>query len=157
MSRYAQDTSVSVGKSQAEINATVTRYGADAFSFAQETTPEGERAAVSFRYNGRLVRFLVEMPERSEFALTETGRERSPSSMATAWEKACRQRWRALALAVKAKLEVVESGIASFDEEFMPYLVLPDGQTVAQSALPSLLKALDAGEMPPRLLSASVA
>jgi hypothetical protein len=41
-----------------------------------------------------------------------------------------RRRWRSLALAIKAKLEVVASGIATFDEEFMAHLVLPDGTTV---------------------------
>ena len=42
----------------------------------------------------------------------------------------CRQRWRALNLAIKAKLEAVESGIVTFDQEFLAHIVGPSGQTV---------------------------
>lgn len=154
MARYASDTSVPVAKSQAEINATVVRYGADAFSFAQERTEKGEKAMVSFRIHDRLVRFLVVLPDRKDYETTETGRDRSMEAARKAWEQACRQRWRALSLAVKAKLEVVESGIATFEEEFLPYLVLPDGSTVAQHALPAVRKAYDSGNMPKALLPA---
>ena len=62
MPRYAADTSVAVEKSRAEIEATLRRYGADAFVFAED------RGAVTimFRINGRMVRFLLAMPGASQ-------------------------------------------------------------------------------------------
>jgi len=39
------------------------------------------------------------------------------------WEQGCRQRWRALCLAIKAKLETVESGISHFEDEFLSQIV----------------------------------
>lgn len=42
-----------------------------------------------------------------------------------AWEQACRQRWQALLLAIKAMLEAVAAGIAQFEDEFLAYLVDP--------------------------------
>lgn len=37
-----------------------------------------------------------------------------------------RRRWRALLLGIKAKLEYVQSGIATFDEEFLAHIVIDD-------------------------------
>jgi len=68
-----------------------------------------------------------------------------------AWEQACRQRWRALNLAILAKLEAVEAGITTFEEEFLAHLVLPNGKTVGQWAVPAVGKALSDGKMPPLL------
>ena len=64
-----------------------------------------------------------------------------------------RRRWRALALSIKAKLETVESGIAEFETEFMPYMVLPNGKTVAENILPEIERAYSTGKMP-KLLEA---
>jgi len=54
-------------------------------------------------------------------------------------------------LAIKAKLECVESGIASFEEEFLAYIVLPNQQTMGQLALPQIAQAYGGGKMPPLL------
>lgn len=67
------------------------------------------------------------------------------------WEQACRQKWRALALVVKAKLEAVESGISEFEEEFLAHIVLPDGQTVGRWMQPQIADAYGSGKMPPML------
>ena len=44
-----------------------------------------------------------------------------------AWEQVCRQRWRALLLIIRAKLEAVASGITTLENEFLANIVLPDG------------------------------
>lgn len=62
-----------------------------------------------------------------------------------------RTRWRCLLLSIKAKLETVESGISTFETEFMPFTVLPNGQTVAQHALPYISEAYELKKMPPLL------
>lgn len=150
MSRYAEDTTVSTEKSRAEIEATLTRYGADQFMYGWDQ----EQAVVQFRMAGRHVRFLLPLPDKNddEFRMTPAKKyERSPTDQLKAWEQACRQRWRALALVVKAKLEAVETGITTFDDEFMAHLVLPDGSTVGQFMGPQIAAAYDHGTMPSML------
>jgi len=103
---------------------------------------------------GRQVKFLLPMPDRNErqFTHTEaTERERSPAQAEAAYEQAVKQRWRALALVIKAKLEAVESGITEFEDEFMAHIVLPDGTTMGAWARPQIAQAYDSGKMPPLL------
>jgi hypothetical protein len=149
MTRYAENTSVSSEKSRAEIEQTLARYGADGFMYGWD----GGTAVLAFQMHGRRIRFDLQMPERHdrEFSLTETGRERAPAQAAKAWEQACRQRWRALALVIKAKLEAVESGITEFEEEFLAPIVLPNGGTVGTWMLPQVGEAYQTGKMPPLL------
>lgn len=145
MSRYAANTQVSSDQSRAEIERTLQRYGADAFGYAWE----GERAVVQFRARGRFVRFALPLPDPADPDFTHHSRgRRTPDAQAKLHEQAIRQRWRALALAVKAKLEAVESGITTFDEEFMAHIVLPDGSTVGQFMQPQIETAYEQGEMP---------
>lgn len=149
MSRYAENTSVSSERSRAEIEQTVSRYGASGFMYGWD----GGTAVMAFQMNGRRIRFDLTMPDRNsdEFTTTETGRERAPAQAAKSWEQASRQRWRALALVIKAKLEAVESGITEFEEEFLAHIVLPNGGTVGGWMLPQVKTAYDSGNMPPLL------
>ena len=87
-------------------------------------------------------------PDGDEFTQTPTGRYRSPAQARVGWEQATRQRWRALALAVKAKLEAVEAGIATFESEFLAHIVMDDGQTIGEKLLPQIDRALMAGKLP---------
>jgi len=145
MTRYARDTEVSSQRSREEIERTLQRYGATGFLYGWE----GDTVMLGFRMAGRMVRFRLTMPPRSEFTLTETGRERtSQDAINAAWEQACRQRWRALALVIKAKLEAVESQITTFEEEFLAHILLPDGRTYGQFAVPQIAAAYDQGKMP---------
>jgi hypothetical protein len=148
--QYAKDTSVSSEQSQAEIKKTLTRYGATKYAYIEEE----ERAAIMFEVLNRRIRFVLPLPDRNDNRFWETpGRKllRSPEAAFKEWEQASRQRWRALALAIKAKLEAVESGIATFEEEFLSYIILPDGQTVGQHVLPNVERAYATGQMPPLL------
>lgn len=146
---YADKTSVGTSQSIIEIERTLTRYGADQFMYG---TQPG-KVAVGFVMGGRQVRIVVPLPEKTDkqFWITETGKKRSESVALKEWEQACRQRYRALALVVKAKLEAVEAGITTFDEEFMAHLVLPGGQTVGQRLLPEINEAQRTGKLPPLL------
>jgi hypothetical protein len=148
--QYAKDTSVSSEKSQAEIRKTLTRYGATTFGLLEE----GARAAIVFEVSNRRIRFNLPLPDPNDdqfFRIPRRYERRSPEAARQKWEQACRQRWRALALAIKAKLEAVESGIATFEEEFLAYVVMPDGQTVGQHVLPNVATAYATGQMPPLL------
>src|SRR5438045_4151956 len=97
---YAQETSVSVEKSRAELETTLRKYGADAFGYATDAT----RAMIQFRAQGRYVKFLLPLPDPKEKRFWRCGRynnlTRSADAAEREWEQACRSAWRALLLCV---------------------------------------------------------
>ena len=111
------------------------------------------RAVVAFAAEGRQVRFVLPMPDPQarEFARTPTGRERAAKAREEAYEQAVRQKWRALALMVKAKLEAVSSGIVTFEQEFLPHIVLPGGATVYEHVAEGVERAYVEGRVRPLL------
>lgn len=145
--RYAQGTTVSSELSRIEIEKTLLRYGATGFAYAMTSTA----AMICFTMQKRRVRFILPLPQREEFSLTPTGKRRVENSQTEAWEQACRQRWRALNLVVKAKLEAVESGISCFEQEFMANIVLPNNTLVGDFMIPQIRTAYATGNMPPML------
>lgn len=153
MTRYAQDTTVPADRSRAEIERTLTRYGASAFAYGWE----GDRGIVGFKFDGRHIRMTLTMPDRESLrrapdkGRTMGYRNRTDAQLETAYDQACRQRWRALALVVKAKLEAVESGISTLEREFLADMVLPEGQTVGEWIAPQLETAYRNGGMPEML------
>jgi hypothetical protein len=64
-------------------------------------------------------------------------------------DAATRQRWRALVLVLKAKLEAVASGISTLESEFLAGIVLPNGMTLGQAVLPRLSEAVSSGRLLP--------
>lgn len=144
MSQYAKSTNVSSELSRLEIEKILIKYGADNFAYA---TTNG-KALIGFTMHGKQVKFLLPLPLKEEFALTEKGRERTENSQYEAWQQACRQRWRALKLVIQAKLEAVECGISVFEEEFMANIVLPGGQTVGDFMKPQIEQAYLSGAVP---------
>lgn len=150
MPTYAAETAVSTEASRAEIERTLRRYGASSFAYGWSA----DQALVGFEAGGRQVRFTLDMPRRDDRAFTHTpsrGMRRTPAQAEAAWEQGCRQRWRALALVIKAKLEAVEAGITTFEDEFLAHLVLPNGATVSTWLGPQLEAAYDLGRMPAML------
>lgn len=148
--RFAEATTVPVEKSRAEIESILNRYGASQFGYTTDTVRG--LATIQFCAKERHVRFLLHLPLFSEdqFVYTPAKRvRRSPQEQQKAWEQACRQRWRALALCIKAKLEAVECGITEFESEFMAHIVLPGGQTVEQLMRPQIANAYLTGSVPP--------
>jgi hypothetical protein len=155
VSRYAENTNVSVEASRAEIERTLTRYGASSFMYGWT----GEAAIVQFIAEGRHVKFILKLPDRNDKRFTHFKRgtryvtqvPRTPEAALKEWEQGCRQRWRALALCIKAKLEAVESGISTFEDEFLAQIVLPDGKTAGEWLRPQVDEAYRTGSMPAML------
>ena len=136
--RYAASTDVSTDRSKTEIEKTLARYGADQFMYGWETS----RAMIGFRASGKMVRLTLPLPDRNsdEFLLVPSRKwQLSAAEIEKAYEQAVRQRWRALALVVKA--------------EFLSYIVLPDNSTVGDSMLPQVEHGYLTGEMPRMLPS----
>lgn len=148
MSRYAAQTTVSSEASRQEIERTLKRYGADQFMYGWDD----EQALVRFRMAGRYVEFRLPMPDRADPLFTRHSRGvRTPEAAEKLWEQAGRQRWRALALVVKAKLEAVASEITTFEDEFMAHILLPNGETVGAWMRPQIEIAYESQRMPAML------
>src|SRR4051812_35993763 len=115
MSIYAADTSTSVEKTRAELETTIARFGADAFGYMTDAG----RAMIQFRSHGKFVRFILPLPSPTETRFTEYlsrgfTKRRTPEAAQKEWEQGCRSAWRALFLAVKAKMVAVEAKISTF-------------------------------------------
>lgn len=147
--RYAERTTVTPGRTRDELERILGKYGATGFAFGQD----GAAAMVAFVIGGRHVRFRVPLPDPADFALTPTRQVRTVAAIRTAHEQAVRARWRALRLIVQAKLEAIDAGVVTFDDEFGMQLVMPDGRTVGEAIGPQLAAALDG--TPPALLPGS--
>jgi hypothetical protein len=152
MTKFAAETSVSPEKSRAEIEAILKRYGASHYGYM--SAPDA--AAIAFQAQSRRLRFTLPLPQLAQFKrYRQKGRYydtvRTDIQTQAAYDQAVRQRWRALALVIKAKLEAVETGVSTFEEEFMANIVLPSGQTMAEYALPQVAQAYETGSMPPLL------
>jgi hypothetical protein len=94
---------------------------------------ERAQAVVQFKIQNRIVRFVVKLPQLADYAKR---RDRRGFAFTDAKKEDMRaqderQRWRALLLVIKAKLECVENGIATFEEEFLAHIVLPNDQDSA--------------------------
>jgi len=142
--RYAQHTSVSSERSKAEIERLLTRYGATSFASGWQN----EQAVIQFHMNARRIKFVLPLPSKTAKEFTHSKRGmRNEAATYKLWEQSTRQRWRALALVVKAKLEAVEASIANFEDEFMAHIVLPDGKTVSEHAAPMIAEAYKSGKV----------
>ncbi len=92
---------------------------------------EPDRFTIQFELSERLVRFRVSLP-----ALGETPQRNGRGTALPAGQRRermlqmHRQRARALMLVIKAKLESVESGVETFEQAFLPNVVMADGATV---------------------------
>lgn len=152
MAKYAENTTVASSRSRDEIEHTLTRYGATQFAYAWQ---EG-RAVIGFVLGGKQVRLVLPLPDQKAREFTHTparGISRTPEQQEQAYEQAVRQKWRALALVVKAKLEAVAEGISVFEREFFYDLVLPDGRTVGECVLPRVEESYRSGIVPQLLPS----
>jgi hypothetical protein len=145
--KYAEGTEVSAAKSKFELETLLEKYGATQILFGNEP---GKGAIIAFIFNRRQIRFILPFPsqESDEFRKTPTGRIRKNTTKNEAYDNEVKRLWRSLCLCVKGKLESVNAGIVTFDQEFMPYFVLPGGQTVSEKLMPDLDKICLTGNMP---------
>lgn len=143
---YAEKTTVSVASSKAQIEELLIKHGADEYA----TGHNSRFSFLGFSMGGRRVKLVIPAldPESEEVTHTSQGKRRGAANQKSYYAQATKQKWRALLLIVKAKLEAVESGITTFEEEFMPHIILPDGATVGEHLLPKIKQAYATGKMP---------
>jgi hypothetical protein len=128
---YAEKTRVPVEQSRTEIERLLGKYKAT--SVAVYTSVD--HAAIAFEMRDRRIMFRLGMPKGDD--------QRAAQSR--------RQKWRALLLAIKAKLTSVEDGIETFEDAFLAHIVMPDGSTVAEHVRPRIASAYREQKMIPLL------
>lgn len=144
MGPYANTTTVSPEKTQNDIRDTLRRYGANKFGIMEE----GSQAHVMFEYHKLLIQLTINLPDKESFSETKTGRSRKTKAIDESYNQAVRQHWRALLLAIKAKLEAIECGISTIEKEFMAFVVMPDGKSLGDHIIPQLEKISSTGKLP---------
>jgi hypothetical protein len=113
---YARGTRVEPERSRQELERFLARRGASDFVVVQDDAS----ARVRFALYGNYFELVLPLPDRQSlsFSHTPTGRPRSPAAQHRAYEQAVREKWRSLVLVTRGKLEAVESGISSVEQEF---------------------------------------
>ena len=136
-------TSVSTDRSKQEIERLLQRNGAT--KFASMWDQDG--ATLSFIMGKRHVRFELPLPSRDDKKYLRDGRNsvRSPAAREKVWEQDCRTAWRALLLIIKAKLEAITAKVATFDDEFLSYIVVGGNRPSARRSESSLRRRRAAG------------
>ncbi len=148
MGRFAIETNVPVEKSKAEIETLVKRYGATEFTSGWKQ----ESSMIGFRLKELFVRFELPLPNRADKRFSRTdgksGRKLTPSAGDRKYEQEVRQRGRALTLVVKAKLEAVDVGISTIEQEFLAFIVLPSDLTIGDYMMEHALPQIRLGRNP---------
>ena len=152
MRRFAEDTSVSVGRSRGELDDLLRTWGCHGIRWTDDY--RAGRVVLEFTWDHEgleyLARFSLEMPTEDELreeARDGRSRKFSDARYRKLVEARGRREHRVLVLWIKAALNAVDSGIVSAAALFLPFLVGGNGETVAEVALPRL----------PRLLEGSAA
>jgi hypothetical protein len=136
--RFAEKTRVPVIQSRGEIERMLSRHRCSQYGTFVDY--DKLTARVQFAAQKRIVRFEVKLPDPKTFGQGDRREQEE------------RRVWRALLLVIKAKLEAVQNEIATFEEEFLAHIVLPNDQTVATVIAPLIQEAYTRGRMPRQLL-----
>src|SRR4051794_23318643 len=118
---YGAGTRVEVHRSRHELERVLERYGAGEVLFVQADAS----ASIQFELQGRYVQMALPLPDpqHARFTHTPSGKPRGPAAQERAYEQALREHWRSLVVAVRGKVQSVESGISTFEQEFDRFLV----------------------------------
>jgi hypothetical protein len=120
-SSYGAGTRVEVHRSRHELEHVLHKYGADEVLFVEADA----NAAIQFAMHGRYVQLALPLPDPRDprFTHTLSGKPRAATAQERAYDQALREHWRSLIVAVRGKLQSVESGISTFEQEFDRFLV----------------------------------
>lgn len=139
---YATGTTVPVEKTRAEIERLLAKHGAAQLGIISDAARG--LAMVLFTLGGRQVRLRVPLPRADDVG----GGRRPRGRQVDRQEQRTRERWRAVLLLVRAKLELIELGLSTVEREFLADVALPDGRTVEEALRPCLEEAYRTGQMP---------
>jgi hypothetical protein len=145
--RFAEDTSVSVGRSRGEIDDLLRSWGCTALQWGDHFEEGRARLEFTWKRDGctYLARFEVKLPDDKTLrgrARHATNGDFLPSKYEKLKANAGRQEHRVLLLWLKAAFNAVEAGLVDPATIFLPFLVGADGRTVADVALPRMRELL---------------
>lgn len=147
---YAKGTAVPVERSRAELVKILEKAGATRCMIGND----GSKAVAFFELKQRPIRITWEMPTAADRQFTHLHPENKWSSKRSdlqakkLYEQSIREKWRALILIVKAKLEIIEAGHSTVDKEFLADVVLPSSQTVHEMMSEQLAALLEGPKTP---------
>ena len=142
--RFATKTTISPEKSQQELMAILRKYGADKLGTMEDR--KTNKALLYFQFKNLDIEITLSLPSKGEFARTDGGKQRTAAAQEEAWQQAIRSRYRVLVLATKAKLEAVECGLSTVEQEFLAFVTLPGGTHVGEVLVPRLIQAGKTGD-----------
>lgn len=121
---YAKTTSVSPEKSLGDIKKCLSKAGSSSFAHIEK----GNQAMIMFEFKSMAVKIKLKLPLKLENSVKAE----------KAHDQKVRTAYRALLLCVKAKVEAVEAGIETFEQAFLPHIVLKNGDLVGDRIIPKL-------------------
>lgn len=151
MRRYAEDTSVPVARSRAEIERLLRDWRCDGirwsdiYSKGQSVLEFVWQRAESEVYMARFEIALPSDDELRERAVDGRSGRFSEAKYGALQAARGKAEHRVLALWLKAALNAIDAGLVAAEAIFLPWLVGRDGKTVAETALPRLQKLLAGG------------
>jgi hypothetical protein len=143
---FAENTTVSVEKTRAEIESLARKHGATEFSSGYTL---GE-AGLSFTLKNRRVTFSITTPSDQDKDLRKKAlgmRGAFSENLKKVIDAENRRLWRCLLLRIKAKFVAADNN-AVFEEEFLAHFETPNGGTLIQH-----IRALEQGTGPKLLAS----
>lgn len=130
---YAERTDVPVARSQSQLIELLKKHKATQTAIGWSETA----GQIGFQLGGRVYKVTVPIPTAPIRGVKVDQVERS--------------RWRTLHLVVKAKLEAVEAGITTFEQEFLAHTIMPNGRTVFEETAQTIERAYVEGHVGPLL------
>lgn len=141
---FAEDTSVPVERSQAEIARLLRDYGCLGVQWAEDWTEGTTILRFCWPHEGAryLARITSRIPPDAEIRSGCTVKHRTPEA-ASAWlakarDQRARQAMRLVLLKLKADFNMVRAGMVSAVEILLPFLENDQGRTLAEVAVPLL-------------------
>lgn len=115
-----ESTEVAVSKSQEGIRRVVYDHKGTGVSFTSRPPKEGFEALVTMQEQAYHIRVMATAKEAKNREQEE------------------RRVWRVLYWHLKAMFEAADSGVIAVEDIIMPYIVTPDGRTIAEHVAPKL-------------------
>jgi hypothetical protein len=116
-----ETTDVPISRSQEEIRRLVLMHKGTGINFMSQPPREGFEALVTLQEVGYHIRVMATCQKNK---LTKEQEERRV--------------WRVLYYHLKAMFEAADSGVIAVEDVIMPYIVTPDGRTIAEHVAPKL-------------------
>ena len=149
MAKYAEGTKTPVSNSQMEVLRILEGHGITQHMLANDSATGTHN--LIFKHTGVTYKISVQMPARDakQFQRNGRGLARSQQEIADAWAAEVRRRWRSFLLVIKAKVIGIDDGVTTFDEAFLPYVVVNEQyETLAEVMVPRIRAAATLGEYP---------